>query len=558
MSSPATLVWFARHELMLSWRDWLALMTGGRRRRGVVVAIAILVLAIVMHLLAHHLIGPDAPSGIDPNRSTLILVTGSALLSWSLTLSQAMEMVTRAFYARADLDLVLSSPASARKVFAVRIMAIALSTTALAVPLAAPFINVLAYAGGPRWLGAYGVVIAMGMAASALAIALTVGLFRTIGPRRTRFVAQVVAAVVGAIFVIGVQAVAILSTNTLSRFAALQSDLLKQVAPGDDSVFWYPARAIMGDLHALVGVILMSAGLLGLAIVTFSTRFAKHATAAAGISATSIRQRRRADAFRPTTPARMLRHKEWTLLRRDPWLVSQTLMQVLYLLPPALLLWRNFGDHGDTLIVLVPVFVMAAGQLAGGLAWLAVSGEDAPDLVATAPITGGTVLRAKLEAVIGAIAIVLSPVIAVLSLSSLYYALVAGVGILIAAGSATVIQLWFRNQAKRSQFRRRQTSSRIATFAEAFSSISWAATAGLAASGTWLAVVPAGDRPRNPCRRPDDQPTLAYASVPLRQQQAHREGAEHAGEEPVDRAHHTRRPFQEMRQAGKPRRSSRR
>ena len=187
----------------------------------------------------------------------------------------------------------------------------------------------------------------------------------------------------------------------------------------------------------------------------------------------------------------MLRHKEWTLLRRDPWLVSQTLMQVLYLLPPALLLWRNFGDHGDTLVVLVPVFVMAAGQLAGGLAWLAVSGEDAPDLVATAPISGGNVLRAKLEAVIGAIAIVLSPVMLVLSLSSLYYALVASVGILIAAGSATVIQLWFRNQAKRSQFRRRQTSSRVATFAEAFSSISWAATAGLAAAGTWLAVVPA-------------------------------------------------------------------
>jgi len=35
-------------------------------------------------------------------------------------------------------------------------------------------------------------------------------------------------------------------------------------------------------------------------------------------------------------------------------------------------------------------------------------------------------------------------------------------------------------QARRSQFRRRQTSSRIATFAEAFSSIGWAATAALA------------------------------------------------------------------------------
>ena len=70
-------------------------------------------------------------------------------------------------------------------------------------------------------------------------------------------------------------------------------------------------------------------------------------------------------------------------------------MQVLYLLPPALLLWRNFGDDGDTLVVLVPVFVMAAGQLAGGLAWLAVSGEDAPDLVATAPIAGGTILAPR-------------------------------------------------------------------------------------------------------------------------------------------------------------------
>ena len=50
----------------------------------------------------------------------------------------------------------------------------------------------------------------------------------------------------------------------------------------------------------------------------------------------------------------------------------------------------------------------------------------------------------------------------------------------IAAASATAIQLWFRVQARRSQFRRRQTSSRLATFAEAFSSIGWAATAALA------------------------------------------------------------------------------
>jgi ABC-2 type transport system permease protein len=70
-------------------------------------------------------------------------------------------------------------------------------------------------------------------------------------------------------------------------------------------------------------------------------------------------------------------------------------------------------------------------------------------------------------------------------------ALVAGSGALIAAASATLVQLCFRTQARRSQFRRRQTSSRIATFAEAFSSIAWAAAAALTAAGTWLALFPA-------------------------------------------------------------------
>ena len=64
-------------------------------------------------------------------------------------------------------------------------------------------------------------------------------------------------------------------------------------------------------------------------------------------------------------------------------------------------------------------------------------------------------------------------------------------GIGIATASATLIQLWFRTQARRKHFRRRQTSSRIATFAEAFSSITWAATAGLAAAGQWQAAVTA-------------------------------------------------------------------
>jgi ABC-2 type transport system permease protein len=70
-------------------------------------------------------------------------------------------------------------------------------------------------------------------------------------------------------------------------------------------------------------------------------------------------------------------------------------------------------------------------------------------------------------------------------------ALVVAAGIAISALSATMIQIWFRAQASRRYFRRRQTSSRIATFAEALCSVSWAAATALAASSSWLAIGPA-------------------------------------------------------------------
>jgi ABC-2 type transport system permease protein len=163
---------------------------------------------------------------------------------------------------------------------------------------------------------------------------------------------------------------------------------------------------------------------------------------------------------------------------------------MLYLIPPAVLLWRSFDDGNGAYQLLVPVLVMAAGQLAGGLAWLAISGEDAPDLVASAPVPIGFIVRAKIEAVLGVIAMIFAPLVAALAIASPWHALVTSGGIVIAAAAATSIQLWFRTQAKRSQFRRRQVSSRVATFAEAFSSIGWAATAAVAAVNVWLAIAP--------------------------------------------------------------------
>jgi ABC-2 type transport system permease protein len=490
VSRPGTMMWFARHELRLAWRDWLGIMTAGGRTRARTLAVALVVFAAIVHLVAFSMVARFAGVALDPDKTALVVVTGSAFLSWSLMLSQAMESVTRAFYTRSDLDLLLSSPIASAQAFAVRIGAIAVSVTAVAMLLAAPFINVLAALGGARWLLAYVAVAALGATAVAVAALLTTALFRMIGPKRTRLVAQIVAAVIGAGFVIGLQLAAITSHGTLSRLAILASEPIVARAPDLDSIVWWPARAVLGNLGAVAGLLGAGILVLGAAVSVVAPRFADCAIAAAGAIPAVTQRRHPVAGFRRASPQAVLRRKEWTLLRRDPWLVSQTLMQLLYLLPPAFLLWRGFGGENGSQILLVPVLVMAAGQLAGGLAWLAISGEDAPELVATAPLTAGNILRAKVEAVMGSILLVFAPFILALALVAPLFALVAGIGIAIAAASATQIQLCFRAQAKRSAFRRRQTSSRVATFAEAFVSIAWAATAALAATGTSLAAMP--------------------------------------------------------------------
>ena len=436
-----------------------------------------------------------------------IVLTASLATSLAMMLSQAIEHVTRAFYARADLDLILSSPAPSRHLFAIRIAAIAATGALMTSLLIAPFINTAAVLDGPRWLSAYAVIAAMSALATALSLVAAMVLFKALGAKRTRLIAQIVAAIVGAALLIAIQAAAVLIYGNFSRLSVLQSEAVQALVPGIESAAWLPARALLGEWQIALLMLVASSALLALTISIYAPQFASHAVAAAGSAQDdgSKAARRELRPFVKRTTAQALRHKEWMLLGRDPWLISQTLMQVLYLIPPALMLWRDMGADHAVDVILAPVLVMAFGQLAGGLSWLALSGEDAPDLVATSPSSPRAQLRAKVEAVLAVIALGATPFLLALAFASVWGAAVCFAGILLASGSAVTIQLWFKSTAKRAMFRRRQTAAKGATFAEAFSSIFWAGAAGFAAAQSWFAtrlraagVARAADYPQHP------------------------------------------------------------
>ena len=343
------------------------MMTAGRRRRMTTVVIALTAFAAFMHLIAYPIVKGYAAVGLAPDKTALVVMTGMLALSWSLMASQAMELVTRAFYSRSDLDLILSSPASAQRLFAVRIATMTLATALMSL-LAGVAVHqrpggawrpavarrLRGRAGGQPHrhgvrAGAYHrVVHDAGAEADAAGRA---GHGRR---HRRRF---------------------------RDRTAARRDRVARQPVPAPKfsrRPRWSRSRRRatacctgrharpLGDLTALAGVVAFSVLLLGASTALFAPRFGDCALAAGGVSRTATRRLATSNGFRRSTPGRALRMKEWLLLRRDPWLVSQSLMQILYLVPPAFLLWRGWGEGSGAVVVLVPVLVMAAGQLAGG------------------------------------------------------------------------------------------------------------------------------------------------------------------------------------------------
>ena len=488
--SGTSLNWFARHEARLIWRDFSSMLTAGRPHRiaGVIGVIAVLVAGL--HALANFLLAPYLTSGIGADKTTLLMVSGTLVMFFSLMFSQAIESVTRAYYARSDLDLILSSPAPSHRLFQVRTSVLTFQTIALSLLIASPVINVLIWRDGFHWLAAYGVLIGLGGIATAGAVLMTLFLFRTVGAARTRLIAQIVAAVVGAGFVIALQAVAIFLGQGLSRMSLFSSQSAAEAAPATKSVVWLPAQATMGDPLSLLVVMIVCAIIL-MTVVNYSARrFARDVLATAGVSEHQNKTQEFAGFRRGQSVQANLRRKEWKLLARDPWLISQSLQQVLYLIPPALLLWVNYGEGNGIFYVVVPVIVMAAGQLAGGLAWLTISGEDAHELIETAPVSPKAILWAKVQAVMAVVAVAVSPFVVGLGIFSGRAAFFLVLGTALAAGSAILIQIWFRSQANRSLFRRRQVSSKAATISEALVSILWAAGAGLAIIHAALIAIP--------------------------------------------------------------------
>ncbi len=493
MAQPGSILWFLQHEIRVTWRTWMQRRPAGKKRRRNVpaplIAVAVILAATLFVGVPIALELRDVEIAATPVLA--FLIDAGLVLIFTLMLSQTLVMAVDAFYDRGDLDLLLSSPVPPRRILTVRALAMAVNPALLFWAISAPIALPMAIVGGhPNVLAVLVVIGALALIATAVGLVIAISLFSSIGPRRTRTVAQVIAAVAGAAFVLAAQIPGLIIRDEdnppgVGMFSWL---LDRDSLPGP--AMW-PAEAVLGAPLPLLGVSAFAVAVFALIAAWVGRRFASDAAAASGAD-TARRRRGREDARFGGSIFRATLAKEMRMLFRDPGLISQVLLRVFYLVPLALIILTDTGDSADFMPALVAgAASLLAGQLAGSVAWIAISAEDAPQLLASAPVKMRAFWRAKLAASLIVPIVLVLPLMVAFAFVDVTGAAVGALAAVASAWSATMINLWLQKPSKRSDYRRSWASTLGANLLELLTSMAIAATAGMAVAGLGAAWIPA-------------------------------------------------------------------
>ncbi|HEY2561037.1 MAG TPA: hypothetical protein VGI48_15125 [Caldimonas sp.] len=474
--APGSAPWLLRHELRLAWRS-----TRGAPLR------VFLALSGLLWLIYHgaawamlHLFGAlTVPA-------TFVAVGAGVWIAITLMLSRAITRSVDVFFERDDLDLLLASPIAPRRVFLVRGLGVVLAVVALYAWFLTPFAHVGLFTGHARLLAIYPALVGLGLLAAAAGMGLTAALVRMLGARRTRVTAQLLGAFVGALVFIVFQVSNLVSPARTARWREALRRIADDGGPFDrDSIVWLPLNALLGQPGALA--VLVVAGVGAFAFVTAS--MSRHFLAGTQESmATPTRRRtaQRAPRFRAGL-WRNVMVKEWKLIARDPQMIAHTLLQSIYMLPLVFVWLRSDSPQA----VLAPTMVLLCATLASGLAWLTVAAEDAPELLASAPVDRGLLRRAKLFAALVPVWMIALPLALVLARFDPAAAAIFAACVVGATVSTGSLQIALPRPGHRRDLRRRGKGNLLTSVLEAVTTLAWPALAWSLLSAPVFAALPA-------------------------------------------------------------------
>ena len=231
--------------------------------------------------------------------------------------------------------------------------------------------------------------------------------------------------------------------------------------------------------------------LFAVATLALGPLFIRQAMIASASESTIRVTRHRGGRDRPFRTDRLaaIRRKEWRIVLRDPWIVSQIMLQLLYITPLFAVLWQSGDGRGSPVLALASTIVVVSYQLAASLTWLGVSGEDAPELMQCAPVQPDTVRSGKIQAVAGLTAVVTGPLLLWLVWLSPGAALRTLALGCFASLAAIALNLWHARPARRGAFAARHRESKLLALIEMAMAMLLGILAALVViSSKWVAV----------------------------------------------------------------------
>jgi ABC-2 type transport system permease protein len=201
----------------------------------------------------------------------------------------------------------------------------------------------------------------------------------------------------------------------------------------------WPLRAMLGEALPFLALAMASLALFVLVMRYAASHFARAVQEGPAVAA-PLRRPGALHAVRPFREGlvRIVVRKELLLLARDPMLVGKSLLQVLYLIPLFLLMVRR----GQAVESLSAVLVLLSASIAATLAWISVSGEEAPELLRCAPVPLGRLRRLKVLGAVIPIAVLALPFLAWYASESVKTALVVAAYVAVAICSSAMVQVW--------------------------------------------------------------------------------------------------------------------
>lgn len=248
-------------------------------------------------------------------------------------------------------------------------------------------------------------------------------------------------------------------------------------------------RAAAGDPKALALWIGASLAIFVVAALTLAEFFARGAGAVVGAETSGRTPMRRARKFRGGVGT-ALRVKEWRLIARDPGLASQIMLQIIYTMPISVVLWRAMGPNGSLALAVAPALVAVASNVSASLAWLTISSEDAPEFLATAPVTRAEIERRKLEAIAAPILVLVAAPLAFVWTAGTKAGAITTIYVIAAALGAALLNLWNPMPGRRGDILRRHSQSKLVAMMEHSLALFWAVALALTAFGSWTAILP--------------------------------------------------------------------